>query len=136
MCKFTEIWGPVFKAFEERYPHVSSIIVDWYPCGQNEIIVKTNKGDKVIFNYIGETIRILERGTDTIDKDDITEEQWRKEFSARLCNKMAAAGIPRWELSRITVVLPQVRLIREDWLKRLVVQYKNLVILCYRKDFV
>ena len=42
MCKFTEIWGPVFKAFEERYPHVSSIIVDWYPCGQNEIIVKTN----------------------------------------------------------------------------------------------
>lgn len=97
--KFYEIWEPVFNTFEARYPHVATMIIDWYPCGQNEIVLTTENGDKVIFSYTGETIRRLEAGTAI---DDISEEQMRGEFAARLCNRMAMSGVPRWHLSRIT----------------------------------
>ena len=103
--EFIEIWGPVIDAFKLRYPHVATKLVDWYPCGRNEIMIKTDKGDKAIFSYIGETLRVVGRDEDRRNSiDDIDEDPWRKEFSARLCNTMAMAGIPRWELSQLTSI--------------------------------
>lgn len=101
MNRYVNVWEPVLSAFEERYPHVADITTNWYPCGQNEIVVKTKNGDVLIFNFIGSTIRKVDRNID-LDSNDIEEDDWRIEFSNRLNQKMASAGIPRWRLSQLT----------------------------------
>ena len=99
MTNYMKRWEEVYTAFEERYPHLSNKIVDWAPCCRNEIILRTDKGDKLIFNFIGSDIRILKRAE---DMGEYREEIWRTEFAVRLSNMMSMRGIPRWELARMT----------------------------------
>lgn len=99
MSRFFDIWEPVLNSLEERYPNIAKRIVDWYPVGRNEIMVKTDDGDRSIFNYIGASLRKLNFDNDTTG---ITEEQWRNEFSKRLCTKMSSSGMAQWQLARLT----------------------------------
>ena len=100
MDKYIEIWRPVIETFERDYPHVARKLVDWYPIGRNEIVIKIESGDRFVYRYIGSSLSKID-DTD-IDGEELDESAWRNKFSERLCKKMREVGVERWRLSQLT----------------------------------
>ena len=85
--------------FESYFPSLSSLAVDWYPSGRNEITVKLNDNRKLAYNSITKSIRYILK----YDEDEfISEEAWCKEFGRRLHKKVTERGITYKELSELT----------------------------------
>ena len=85
-----DYWEPVCRDFCERYPDYVDDIVDWYPSGQMEIVIKTNDGRKYIYDCFDQQ----KYGTlIPIESSDNNEEEWRNIFSKNLIRKIYRCGM-------------------------------------------
>lgn len=87
------IYDDIYEAFLDYHPDLQRKVIDWYPVGKYEILVKLSDGSQVIFD---EALRCSR-----ITKLDhwMSETEWAKEFSARLQNKFVESGLTLDELS-------------------------------------
>lgn len=85
-----DYWEPVCRDFRERYPEYVDNIVDWYPSGQMEIVIKMNDGKKYIYDCYDQK----KYGTlIQIEDQDYSEEDWRDIFSKNLIRKLYRCGM-------------------------------------------
>ena len=104
--KMNEMWDSVLAEFEQEFSTIAVDVVDWYPSGQMEITVKTENGDKYVYNWLYKSIRIVH----SVDHDlEMEEEDWRKSFVHMLTHKMYRLGLSqdilseRTGISRVTI---------------------------------
>lgn len=93
-------WDYVFKTFEQRYQHLVDKMVKWYPSGRDEFTIVLNDGTKLVYNYFRDQVRRCYVPDD--DSIELSDDDWSKEFSIRLKNKMRERRISRDQLSKIT----------------------------------
>ena len=82
MDEFKKMWEPVLRAFRDRYPTFADDVVDWYPIGQMEIVVKNSKGEKNVYNMINQTFGMLR--TEQTLEDFLDEDEWVNRFKDKL----------------------------------------------------
>lgn len=92
-----DTYNDVLDNFELNFPTIAEATVHWFPSGRNEITAVLDDGDRVIYNNMSRTIR----GTIN-DSEQLSEEQWRKEFSIKLRNILADKGMNQETLSDLT----------------------------------
>lgn len=90
MKKDKNYWEPIYNDFIQRYPELGEQMVDWYPSGQLEIVIKVKNGQKYAYNWIGS---LLVKIYDPSNKPDETEEEWRYNFSNNLKRKLRNVGM-------------------------------------------
>ena len=95
-------WDYMFDGFKRDFPITAEGAVDWWPSGRKEITILLKDNSKVVYNYVGGTMRTLRWNGDTLN-----EEEWRKNFSARLKDIMRDRGISSQELSERTGISKQ-----------------------------
>ena len=95
-----EKWDDIFETFEQRYQHIVEKMVRWYPSGRDEFTVVLNDGTKIVYNYFRDQVR--KTYVPDSDSSEYTEDDWLKEFSIRLKNKMKERHIGRDQLSDMT----------------------------------
>ena len=86
--------------FKKRYQYIANRMIDWYPVSRNEILIKCDDGEEYIYNLLLDKVRDGYRSTRIPNRSD--EDKWKREFSARLFNKMANSRIAGYELSKRT----------------------------------
>lgn len=107
--KLNSVWDYALKDFIEYYPHLSEQIVEWYPSGQMEIVIKLASGNKVLFSWLDKTLGISDKPTiielynhDEYNQEYLDEISWRKEFAYKLNKKMRNFGISQDGLAERT----------------------------------
>ena len=100
MDKFKEIWEPVVKSFSWAYPQYYEEMVDWYPSGHLEIMVKLRSGKRIIYEFVGDYIHFVK--DQDYELEGFDEEIWRKNFANCLNAKMRKLGISRDRLSELS----------------------------------
>jgi hypothetical protein len=106
--EYKNIYEPIYREFEERNPCIADRVIDWYPSGQREITVRTDNGNKFSYTMIpsGLVKPLAYRG---VEREPLSEQEWRIEFSTRLSRKMRLLGITsdtlseRTGISRVTI---------------------------------
>ena len=93
------IYNDTFDKFEQYYPSIAKNIVDWYPSGRNTIIVVLNDNSKMEYHNVLKSIRNI---PNIIDRDEFTEDNYQRDFSYNLMNKMVDAGFDQTLLSEKT----------------------------------
>lgn len=89
MRKDKNYWEPIFDMFCESYPDLADNVIDWFPSGQMEITLKVGKTKGEIERYTYDMLsRTVRRISKHYEEMDITEEEWRKEFTRKLHIKM------------------------------------------------
>lgn len=86
----------IFEEFKVYFSFLSDSVISWAPKGENTIIIDLKDGTQVIYNHKLNTIRnVLQyrRGN---------EDDWKREFSSRLIEKMADRGFDQSYLSEIS----------------------------------
>ena len=90
----------IISEFKRTNPGMADNIVDHYPSGQMEVVIKLRNGNAFRYDHIAKTIApILKR---VLTNGRITEQQWRKEFSYKLRRRMSMRGITQAELSELS----------------------------------
>lgn len=97
---FSEKFEEELDIFKKRYQYVANRMIEWYPISRNEILIKCDDGDEYIYDLVLDKIRDGYRSNRIPDRNN--EEKWKREFSARLSNKMASSRIAGYELSKRT----------------------------------
>lgn len=86
----------LYDQYELYFPTCADMTEDWYEESEWDLVAKLNDGSRVIFDGLVHTIRCLP------DSNDITEAQFRLEFSKRLYKMLERKHITQLELSRRT----------------------------------
>lgn len=90
----------LYEEYELYYPQYASITEDWYEESEWDLVAKLSDGTRLIFDGHIHTIRGLP------DNDDMTEAQFRLEFSKRLYKTLNRRNITQLELSQKTDISP------------------------------
>ena len=102
MEEYKKMYDCIFEDFKHDYPTFASDIVDWYPCGQMEIVVKQSNGNKGIYNMINHTYGIIYDKNSNSDSNFLDEDEWINKFKDKLNKKMRMFGMNQDELSELT----------------------------------
>lgn len=95
----TNKWSLMFEEFMDNYPRMASNAIDWYPSGKSEIIIVMSDRSKVVYN--GNTQRFsFIRCTDG-EYENLTEEEWRRKFAAKLYEYMTYNCMTQKELAEL-----------------------------------
>ena len=94
--KMNHMWDYAIEEFAMHYPSLADRVVDWYPCGQFEIVVKLDNGRRMLFRWIDKSCYKVMNNEDLItlytaedyDEEYIDEETWRNNFAAKLNEKI------------------------------------------------
>lgn len=98
--KFYEMWKPVLNSFENVYPELYELMIDWYPIAEMEIAVKLSDGRIISYDMMGDFISNIHNPVES--KEQISEMEWRRNFSKRLIAKLNRAGLTQDRLSEMT----------------------------------
>ena len=90
----------LFDQYELYYPEYASLTEDWYEESEWDLIAKLSNGTRVIYDGYIHTIRNLP------NTNNMSEEQFRLEFSKRLYKMLDRRNITQFELSQITGISP------------------------------
>lgn len=90
-------YDSILESFKNDYIRWYNRMVDWYGNGDYEIVVILDDGSKLIYSQSTGTIRFLKN-----ERVDISEEDWIKDFSMTLKNKVSMSGLTRQDISDIT----------------------------------
>lgn len=80
-----DYWKSVYEEFVRTYPDISVKMVDWYPSGQMEIVVKTEDNKRYIYDWHLKSMHLLCGDNDECVMD---EDEWRRCFANKLNRKM------------------------------------------------
>lgn len=97
---FSEKFEEELDIFKKRYQYIANRMIEWYPVSRNEILIKCDDGEEYIYNLLLDKVRDGYRSNRIPNCSD--EDKWKREFSARLSNKMNSSGITRYTLSEKT----------------------------------
>lgn len=86
-----------YKSFELYYPRIAEEVVNYYYTDKIELIVETTNGDRYLYDEIFNTIRKLPSDSGNMSKDE-----YRNDFGARLFKIMTWKSINQEELSKRT----------------------------------
>ena len=84
----------ILENLEKYYPSVARDMVGYREHGTYSVIVISDDGRETLYNDIHKTIRRL-----PVDKNNMTEEECRREFGYRLRDIMLDKGVSQMELS-------------------------------------
>lgn len=87
----------ILDGFESRYKRFFDQMVDWYSTDRYEIVAILDDGMKLTYNYLTGKIRFLKDS-----ESKITEEDWVKDFSMILRQKIFLRGMSQGDLSEAT----------------------------------
>lgn len=95
-------WDEMFEMFEKQYPHIAEKVMTWYPCGEFDLLIKLSDGIRILYDHFDGTVR-------TIFHPDpknyqLTEDEYRREFSDKLGKMIDRRGISQQELASIAGV--------------------------------
>ena len=95
--EFIEMWIPVFNDFIVRHPNIADQVIDWYPSGQMQIMVRLDDGSRKLYDWLTDRIYNIYPV-----EDDLSEDQWRGNFALKLRQKLNYHGMTQEELSAKT----------------------------------
>lgn len=105
MCDSNNAAQMVYDDFKNERPDLCANVVDWYQSGQLEIVLKLLNGDKIVYDYIGKTVRRIkpyEPGTCP------SKDEWSVQFGRRLERRMRMLSIGQVELAeKVGISQPQ-----------------------------
>lgn len=99
--KINKIWEPIIEDFVSENVYMAEQLVDWYPSGQMEIIIRLKDGCKYRYDWLEKTITLI---SSPIDDELMDEESWRSKFGHRLYLKMRKFGISQEDLADATSI--------------------------------
>ena len=85
---------------KEGNPGFADQIVDYYPSGQMELVIKLQDGSRWRYDYRLKTLSRLPFRVSS--NEDISEQEWRDNFAAKLRRRMYMKGYTQIELARAT----------------------------------
>ena len=86
-------WMLVFNNLERYYPDIYSEMQSWYTSGDWEVSIRLKDGTRWIFDGRDNLISRIP------DNDNISQEEYNREFARRLYRKMRDVGIGTEELA-------------------------------------
>lgn len=90
--------GYTYDMFKIEFPHIASRVVEYEEYDNIfELVVTEDNGARSLFDARDRTIRSLPR-----DPNNMTDEEFRREFSKRMIMNMRRAGVGQEELSHMT----------------------------------
>ena len=99
--------GYVYDSFIQEYRNIANDMVDYKECERSsELEVWLKDGTKLLYNSLTRGIRSL-----PVDPNNLTDEEFRREFSNRMLKAMNRKGVGQNELSRRTGI-PQAQISR------------------------
>lgn len=97
----------MFDEFCYYNPSLVNAVVDWYPCGHLEIVIKLDSEEKLIYDYISKTTRqVCKSYLDRSEVDYHSEQDFIDAFSWRLTKHIKAAGLTRAEVAKMADITP------------------------------
>lgn len=96
---FMNYWVPVYEDFLTWHGDYRGKVIDYYPNGRNELVLRLIDGTAIKFDWTTNRIRPV-RPSDFEERN--TDEAWKKGFSERLFRRMRKTLITQDELSRRT----------------------------------
>lgn len=90
-------YDSILESFKNDYIRWYNRMVDWYGNGDYEIVAILDDGSKLVYSQSTGTMRFLKN-----ERVDISEEDWIKDFSMTLKNKVSMSGLTRQDISDIT----------------------------------
>jgi DNA-binding phage protein len=104
--RMSEQWNSVIEEFETWYPNIAEKVVDWYPSARCEITVKTDDGEKFIFDWLNKRITRINQSMHEIDTC-VDEDAWKQQFAGVLRSKAALVSKSINEISEMTGISRQ-----------------------------
>lgn len=95
----TNKWTLIFDEFMDNYPRMARDAIDWYPSGRSEIIIVMSDRSKVVYNGNTQRFSFVRRTDD--EYLNLTEQEWRHKFAAKLYEYMAENCISQKELAEL-----------------------------------
>lgn len=92
-----ETWDEIFRDLENEYPRLMEDVVDWYPNGPREVVVRTADSFKAAIDLYDYSMKVIHDPSD--DGVYISEDEWRREFSKILQDIMDETDITQFQLS-------------------------------------
>lgn len=97
-----EQWDSIIEEFECLYPEIAEKVIDCYPSARYEITMKLENESRITYNWWDKQYYYIYREKFEMIDADLTEEQWRRQFSIRLNTKMGQFGMSRDKMSELT----------------------------------
>lgn len=98
ISKHMEVWENMLNKIAMIRPDIYNDMIDWYTSNQGEVTIKVSDGTKYAFD-----IRHLDRPTLLPDfrdpMEEVSEEEWRKNFARRVRRRMEYLGVSQEWLS-------------------------------------
>ena len=99
-----EDMNQVVKNFELNFPAINENVIERNIVNNSELIITLKDGSIFLYDDTEKSIRALPK-----DKDNLSEDEWRKEFGKRLRKKMNRVGISQNDLAlELDITQPQV----------------------------
>ena len=86
-----------FRLFEHYYTRSSERVIDQVYIGDFETVFILDNGDKTLFDELEKSIRFIP--SLSAEQNELTEEQWLKEFSRKIKNKIKLKRFTQMELA-------------------------------------
>lgn len=86
-----------YELLRRHYPFIAKDVVDYHENGKHELILTLVDGSKCSYDTVWHTIRNI-----PIDRDHMTDEEYRVEFGSRLRDTLYLKGLTQQDLSDMT----------------------------------
>lgn len=96
---FVNHWYPIYQDFLNWHKEYNGEVVDYYPCGRNELMIRLKNLQYVRFNWEINTVQIVQPAS---FEQNNTDESWKQNFAERLIRRMRVIHITQDELSKRT----------------------------------
>ena len=96
---FVNHWYPIYRDFLNWHEEYEGKVVDYYPCGRNELMIRLDNLQYIRFNWEINTIHIVHSAS---FEQTNTDESWKRNFAERLFKRMRVMHITQEELSNLT----------------------------------
>ena len=98
-----EEWDEIFRDLEVEYPNLMADVIDWYPNGPWEVVVRTADSFKAAIDLKDFTMKVI-HDPSIDDGVYISEDEWRREFSKILRDLIDEAEMTQFQLSLKTEI--------------------------------
>lgn len=93
--------GYVLQELQMQFPFLHEDAVDIREGDRLELILSMRDGSTVVYDGLNQSFRTLKERDESV-KQNLTEQEWRDEFSRKLERKMMLKGVPQERLSELT----------------------------------
>lgn len=91
----------MYNRFLEKHKRIGYSVIDWYYIGNSTLVLHTKHGDTYTYDdKKRKVVRVMKEEDKVLGV--MTEEDWRKEFSIVLRNKMKKKGMKGYMLAEKT----------------------------------